>query len=225
MTGRSSIPETPVLEPRSRGVLDAPPSRGMTAEGRRDSAVSRHEMSELFKRTTLEIKRAQGMPDARCTGGRVCSKKHTRSNHRYTASAGIPCAMVLTVSFVLSSVTMLGCHRRLRNRFRKLSASVGAPEPHDFTVRLLRHSSDDVPRPSHPAPNVRDDREPPLLWVRDKREHRFDLPDNAIPGTCDRLARRASHHLACSHPRVSQLSSVAGCGSAAFPSPQCPQLR
>jgi hypothetical protein len=22
-------------------------------------------------------------------------------------------------------------------------------------------------RPSHPAPNVRDDREPPLLWVRD----------------------------------------------------------
>jgi hypothetical protein len=114
---------------------------------------------------------------------------------------------------------------RRSTRLCELSASVGAPEPHDFTVRLLRHSSDDVPRPSHPAPNVRDDREPPLLWVRDKREHRFDLPDNAIPGTCDRLARRASHHLACSHPRVSQLSSVAGCGSAAFPSPQCPQLR
>jgi len=29
--GRSSIPETPVIEPRSRGVLDHPPSRVMTA--------------------------------------------------------------------------------------------------------------------------------------------------------------------------------------------------
>src|SRR6266404_9625299 len=28
--GRSSIPETAVTEPRSRGVLDTPPSRGMT---------------------------------------------------------------------------------------------------------------------------------------------------------------------------------------------------
>jgi hypothetical protein len=28
--GRSSIPETAMIEPISRGVLDAPPSRGMT---------------------------------------------------------------------------------------------------------------------------------------------------------------------------------------------------
>jgi hypothetical protein len=28
--GRSSIPETVVIEPMARGVLDAPPSRGMT---------------------------------------------------------------------------------------------------------------------------------------------------------------------------------------------------
>ena len=34
--GRSSIPETSAIEPRSRGVLDSPPSRGMTGEiGRR----------------------------------------------------------------------------------------------------------------------------------------------------------------------------------------------
>jgi hypothetical protein len=32
----------------------------------------------------------------------------------------------------------------------------------------------------------------PSLWVRDKREHRFDLPDNATPKKCDRLARRAN---------------------------------
>src|SRR5438445_10680690 len=30
-------------------------------------------------------------------------------------------------------------------------------------------------RPSHPAPNVRDDREPPLLWVRDRRKEATDL--------------------------------------------------
>jgi hypothetical protein len=29
--GRSSIPKTSVIEPRSRGVLDAPPARGMTS--------------------------------------------------------------------------------------------------------------------------------------------------------------------------------------------------
>src|SRR5207247_10343422 len=31
--GRSSIPETSAIQPRSRGVLDAPPSRGMTGQG------------------------------------------------------------------------------------------------------------------------------------------------------------------------------------------------
>jgi hypothetical protein len=30
-------------------------------------------------------------------------------------------------------------------------------------------------RPSHPAPNVRDDREPPLLWERDSENYKFDL--------------------------------------------------
>jgi len=43
--------------------------------------------------------------------------------------------MVLTVSFVLSPVTGLFCHRRLRI-FRNLDASVGAPGPHDFAVRI-----------------------------------------------------------------------------------------
>src|SRR6266852_9224157 len=33
LTGRSSIPETPMLKSRGRGVLDAPLARSMTAEG------------------------------------------------------------------------------------------------------------------------------------------------------------------------------------------------
>jgi hypothetical protein len=86
--------------------------------------------------------------------------------------------MVLTVSFVLSPVTMLGCHRRLRFT-RQLDASVGASGPHDFAVRfsILRPALAclTLPRPSHPAPNVRDDREAPLLWERDGGSCRSDL--------------------------------------------------
>ena len=57
-------------------------------------------------------------------------------------SPGIPCAMVLTASFVLFPVTGLFCHRRLAGMpSAKLDASVGAPEPHDFAVRLQAPSS------------------------------------------------------------------------------------
>jgi hypothetical protein len=37
---------------------------------------------------------------------------------------------------VLSPVTGLFCHRRLAEDSTKLDASVGAPGPHDFTVRI-----------------------------------------------------------------------------------------
>jgi hypothetical protein len=78
--------------------------------------------------------------------------------------------MVLTVSFVLFPVTMLFCHRHPRDakHHRDLSACVGAPEPHDFAVRssIIRPRKKlrlTLPRPSHPEPNVRDDRDTPLL--------------------------------------------------------------
>jgi hypothetical protein len=57
--------------------------------------------------------RAQGKPGARCTRSRACSVESTRvSHHRFTGTPGLPCAMVLTVSFVLSRVTGLCCHPR-----------------------------------------------------------------------------------------------------------------
>jgi hypothetical protein len=103
--------------------------------------------------------------------------------------------MVLTVSFVLFPGTGFFAPV-ISGSFRSLSACIGAPEPHDFAVRTnaarrAKIAPGDV-RPSHPAPNVRDDREASLLWVRDEREHRFDLPDDAMPGMCDTLARRAN---------------------------------
>jgi hypothetical protein len=42
--------------------------------------------------------------------------------------------MVLTVSFALSSVTGLSCHRRLLKHFSRLDISVGISGPHDFAV-------------------------------------------------------------------------------------------
>jgi hypothetical protein len=59
-----------------------------------------------------------------------------------------------TVSFVIFPVIGLGCHRRLRNCFRKLDASVEASEPHDFAVRLsaVRQQHIRVHRIPHHAP-------------------------------------------------------------------------
>jgi hypothetical protein len=61
------------------------------------------------------------MPGAQCARSLACEiKKHTSVVATVTPeSPGIPRAMVLTVSFALSPVTGLVCHRGLRNVFRK----------------------------------------------------------------------------------------------------------
>jgi len=71
--------------------------------------------------------------------------------------------MVLTVSFVISPVIGLFCHRRQRNYCRQLDASVEASGPHDFAVRVSAIRQKHQPRPPHPVPNVRDDRDTPLM--------------------------------------------------------------
>jgi len=84
--------------------------------------------------------------------------------------------MVLTVSFVLSPViglfvTVIGVMRAPR----RLGTSVEMPEPHDFAVRAQHRSPSMLPRPSHPAPNVRDDREAPLSEKAGRRGYTADL--------------------------------------------------
>ena len=127
------------------------------------------------------------MPGARCARSLACenNKAHELSHHRFTGITrhSLPCAMVLTVSFVLSSVTGLFCHRRSRKTSRDLDASVWASGPHDFayahppSLKLRRTRPVEafgvggysaarlasLPRPPHPVPNVRDDRDTPLL--------------------------------------------------------------
>jgi hypothetical protein len=154
-------------------------SLAMTA--RYDSAFSRRCAPELCQILRLENQRAQGKPGARCTRSLAWCVKNTRvSHHRFTGTPGLPCAMVLTAYFALSPVTGLVCHRHPQETCKKLASreldtSVGVSGPHDFAVRAQRHSSFDMPRPLHPAPNVRDDRETPLLWVRDRKRCRSDL--------------------------------------------------
>jgi hypothetical protein len=80
--------------------------------------------------------------------------------------------MVLTVSFVLSPVTGLSCHRRLVDTSTKLDTSVGVSGPHDFSVRFgtVRYRRFHVHRI---LTRVRNDREPPLRGTR-QREYTSD---------------------------------------------------
>jgi hypothetical protein len=80
-------------------------------------------------------KRAQGMPDARCTRGRLCSKKAQASATKGTPQQPAFPAQWFYGLYVISPVTGLSCHRRLADRSARLSASVGAPGPYDFAVR------------------------------------------------------------------------------------------
>src|SRR5260370_19837461 len=108
--------------------------------------------------------------------------------------------MVLTVSFVLSPVTGLFCHRHRRNCLRQLDASVGASGPHDFAVREPASLVCAPPRPPHPVPYVRDDRETPLCLGRDDSLYscfyqtgkRKILREGTGHPNC-RTARRANH--------------------------------
>ena len=107
------------------------------------SAFSRRENARALPTVTLEkIKGAGNAGRAMRPQPRMQNKKHTSIVTTVTPERpGIPRAMVLTVSFVISPVIGLFCHRRQRNYFRQLDASVGASGPHDFAVRITRCSS------------------------------------------------------------------------------------
>ena len=77
--------------------------------------------------------------------------------------------MVLTVSFALFPVIGLCCHRRRRDAISIVANLMPASRHQNHTTspsapcaaRLAASS-----RPPHPAPDVRDDRDTPLMWDR-----------------------------------------------------------
>ena len=103
--------------------------------------------------------------------------------------------MVLTAYSVISLAIGLSCHHRRRECRSIVADLISASRYQDHTalpsapVRSSRAS----PRPSHPAPNVRDDRDTPLQRVRDSGKCAADLPDVTSESACGRLARRANH--------------------------------
>src|SRR3974390_537907 len=112
------------------------------------------------KRGRRECRVLQPTPTASRANGKSTRAVVATDESRIT---GIPCAMVLTVSFVLSPETWLCCLRRRRDaeHRRQLDPCLGVSGPHDFAVRGQHRSSVDMPRPSLPAPYTRDDREAP----------------------------------------------------------------
>ena len=103
-----------------------------------------------------ENKRAQGMPDARCTRDLMCNGikecAHEHTGQRRTSD--IPCAMALRLISCSPQSGRARCHCRSSEALAssELDASIGASGPHDFTVRLRRARQSQHRRPPLPAP-------------------------------------------------------------------------
>jgi hypothetical protein len=138
------------------------------------SSPSRDASAPELMTATLEIEGTGNAGYVDCTRSLACErKKHTSVVTTGTPDRpGIPCAsgfngflrallgepgFVATIAYGSSS--------------DKLDISVGISGPHDFAVRVnvARHAT--LLRPSHPAPNVRDDRETPLFSGAGRRDN------------------------------------------------------
>jgi hypothetical protein len=115
------------------------------------------------------ILRPRGRGECRAPSAPAASrgKNNTRVSHHGRAgfTRHSRTRMVLTVSFVVSPETgfFVSVPAVMRQHHRPVDTSIGVSGRHDFAVRLTRHSSKAPKRPPHPAPNVRDDRETPLV--------------------------------------------------------------
>ena len=142
------------------------------------------------------------MPGARCTRSPCAKGGSTRSSPQVTGTPGIPCAMVLTAYSALSPATNSSCHRRRRIEWRsstrsgvlrlhRLDTSNGCQDhtalPYAIASLVWRafiaHGkppcdvprATTLPRPPHPAPNVRDDGQRPSVRARDGGKYAGDL--------------------------------------------------
>jgi hypothetical protein len=124
-----------------------------------------------FASFTPQGRRESRMPIAHPRPRAQKQKAHEQSHHRFNRiNSAFPARMVLTVSFALSLVNRALLPPSFAARYRKFDISVGMSGPRDFAVREEQRSSALPSRPSHPAPNVRDDREAPLQRSAGRRE-------------------------------------------------------
>jgi hypothetical protein len=83
--------------------------------------------------------------------------------------------MVLTVSFVLSPVIGLSCHRRLADTSARLDASVEASGPYDFAVRVSAVRQKRICVHRIPCPTFVTIAKRPFVWAGDGGGCRADL--------------------------------------------------
>src|SRR6185312_3085838 len=100
---------------------------------------------------------------------RVRKKLHAAVTTGTSRSSGLPCAMALRLIRALRG-DRRSCPRRSQDsiEFSDLGLSTGKPGPPDFAVRIVlfvgaKESRCNPIRPPHPALNVRDARETPLI--------------------------------------------------------------
>jgi hypothetical protein len=156
LTGRSSIPETVVLEPMGRSVLDRPPSRAMT-DVDVDAASRSRDMNRPSFAYCLALSFEEGAGKAGCRSHPwiPCNKKH---GSRTTGVTGN------NPAFPARWVTAYTCsprrdwallsppsQRRLR-ALREGTPATRASGLHDFAVHLLRPRQLRNRRPPHPTP-------------------------------------------------------------------------
>jgi hypothetical protein len=160
------------LESRDSGSGAYAPSRN---DGGHISTFSRHDAPELFKQTTLKSEEGAGKTGcALHPRSRVqCASKNAHTSIQVQRKhSGLPCAMVLRLIRAL-----LGDHAWLppspARRESVFATLAPASERQDHTTSPYVAASFvsrkkmrlTLPRPSHPVPNVRDDRDTPLLWA------------------------------------------------------------
>src|SRR5437762_10603543 len=132
----------------------------------------------------------RGRRECRVRAAPAVSRAKSKKAHEVVTTGspeqpGIPRAMVLTVSFVLSPVIGLCCHRRQRNYFRQLDAGVEASGPHDFAVRVQHVSSSMLPRPPHPVPTSVTIAKRPFVWDGMGELLKMLLPTRKAEYFCD----------------------------------------
>ena len=93
------------------------------------------------------VRAAPAVSCANCT--RKCAHEHTGSAETLRPSPRNGFTAYSALSPVTGFVATVAPEKRLL--LKELSASIGAPEPHDFAVRVTRRSSKAHPRPPHPT--------------------------------------------------------------------------
>jgi hypothetical protein len=103
------------------------------------------------------------------TAPMVACNKHAVVTTGTSRTSGLPCAMSCGL-YVISPGTgfLAPVTGAMLSHRRRLDASIGAPGPHDFAVRMMpfvraRKHTATSSRPPHPAPDVRDDAYVPLV--------------------------------------------------------------